>query len=1008
MNFINRYLLSLLVISFASITNNTFAQDAAEDAIEEVIVTATKRETNLMETPIAVSVVSQEQLNTQGIARISDLSNLIPNMQVGTSAEDSGVNIAIRGIGSNNYTEIGDPTVAVHVDGMYSPRPQAALMLAHDVERIEVLRGPQGTLFGRNSTSGAINVVSARPEFGDETTGRYGIRLGNRHMQEVDGFINMPITSEWAMRTSFKATKADSYIDQTVDMYDFQLDYNGDGKIGIANGVPGGEGQQTVLWADGRDIVADGIPNVDQRRAREIKAADAYGNTNNWAGRVGFLYAPANNLDLEWYVSLDHFQDDGAGNIYLKDCEQAELSRGMAYDFSCDQGPDDPFHAAINNPGELDFGITSLRSELKFRVNDGVVGELRVAISEQDRYQINDNDGGNFVDPSHPAYGFLREHPDSMGINADAQAGNFCGLYGCQYGWGPTVATSKGIGFTSDVYYRVQGWEFNGDFTDWGNIWNNWNHNCAVEYNDGNPYIHSCKTSWWMNDVDALVAAVGPQTAAALGGMIKPMWFDEMSRTTQEMQSDVVEFQLQSDTDDQLQWVAGVFYMAEDNSSRYDVEQPFNGTTMRPFAAAYYQPNRTVDSMAVFGQVDYAVDDRLNVTFGYRHTWDEKQDVGGKTIISHGYWTNPNTYCGNPDDCFWFESYDFVGGINLASVDGDGNFTFAPAVDFYQSDDLGMNDGIYNPNFLDIPANADNSYAAEWDAGTYKLGFDYIVNDDLFVYGSVASGFKAGGFGDNVDRGDGVFINFPYEPEDNTTFELGFKASLLGGDLKLLGNAFVSEYENMQRTMFGFVGYDEQNGNAIYTLMTKNLAETTIQGIELEFDWNAWENGRVYGWVAGLDAPQPGGAEDFADGYLCTERALLGQDPCAAAGDHNLDGKNLMWSPEVSATVNIEHTFYPASGWFVRPSLSVSHVGEMFFNETNYAVAPFHSGQEATTTANAAVTLVNETEAWGLEFYVFNLTDELIKTDSFAGNAGYVRAMYAPPRAFGIRFQKDF
>ena len=50
--------------------------------------------------------------------------------------------------------------------------------------------------------------------------------------------------------------------------------------------------------------------------------------------------------------------------------------------------------------------------------------------------------------------------------------------------------------------------------------------------------------------------------------------------------------------------------------------------------------------------------------------------------------------------------------------------------------------------------------------------------------------------------------------------------------------------------------------------------------------------------MAGLDAPQPGGAEDFADGYLCTERALLGQDPCAAAGDHNLDGKNLMWSPE--------------------------------------------------------------------------------------------------------------
>ena len=108
MNF-NRYLLSLLVISFASITNHTMAQDEADASIEEVIVTATKRETNLMETPIAVSVVSQDQLNTQGIARISDLSNLVPNMQVGTSAEDSGVNIAIRGIGSNNYTDLKQP-----------------------------------------------------------------------------------------------------------------------------------------------------------------------------------------------------------------------------------------------------------------------------------------------------------------------------------------------------------------------------------------------------------------------------------------------------------------------------------------------------------------------------------------------------------------------------------------------------------------------------------------------------------------------------------------------------------------------------------------------------------------------------------------------------------------------------------------------------------------------------------------------------------------------------------
>ena len=152
-------------------------------------------------------------------------------------------------------------------------------------------------------------------------------------------------------------------------------------------------------------------------------------------------------------------------------------------------------------------------------------------------------------------------------------------------------------------------------------------------------YAYGCQYSVWMQDFDAVAGALGlvPGSAAAtLADNVKPMWFDEMSRTTQEMSSNVVEFQLKSDTDDQLQWVAGVFYMDEDNSSRYDVEQPFNGVTMRPFSASYYQPNRTVESMAIFGQVDYAVDDRLNITFGYRHTWDEKEDVGGKTIITHG------------------------------------------------------------------------------------------------------------------------------------------------------------------------------------------------------------------------------------------------------------------------------------------------------------------------------------------------------------------------------------
>ena len=305
--FMNIRYFYLLTMVFFIAPNFVFAQDDEAADVEEVIVTATKRETNLMETPLAVSVITQEQMALQGLSRISDLSSLVPNLVVGNSGEDSGVSIAIRGVSSNNYTELGDPTVAVHVDGMYTPRAQAALALAHDIERIEVLRGPQGTLFGRNSTSGAVNVISARPKFGDEMTGRMGVRLSvdGRNMNEFDGFLNIPVSDEIAFRASFKSSLADSFINQTVDRYDWSLDYNRNGTIGVnVSAAPTGTPQSgQVDWADGRDIVADGIPNVDQRRAREVDASDAYYNVDNSAIRLGMLYAPVDK-DFEWYVCL--------------------------------------------------------------------------------------------------------------------------------------------------------------------------------------------------------------------------------------------------------------------------------------------------------------------------------------------------------------------------------------------------------------------------------------------------------------------------------------------------------------------------------------------------------------------------------------------------------------------------------------------------------------------------------------------------------------------------------
>jgi iron complex outermembrane receptor protein len=146
----------------ASLATNAMAQNTpkSKPVLEEIVVTATKRETNLMDTPIAITVMTEEALVQQGIANVKDIDKLVPNMDITIDSSQSAPVISMRGVRSTNITELGDPAVGLHLDGIYSPRPQGAMALMFDVERVEAQRGPQGTLFGRNSTVGNINIIT--------------------------------------------------------------------------------------------------------------------------------------------------------------------------------------------------------------------------------------------------------------------------------------------------------------------------------------------------------------------------------------------------------------------------------------------------------------------------------------------------------------------------------------------------------------------------------------------------------------------------------------------------------------------------------------------------------------------------------------------------------------------------------------------------------------------------------------------------------------------------------
>ena len=135
---------------------------AQEDVIEEIVVTAEKRESTVQRTAVAVTAVSQADLDEALAQRFDDLARIVPNLQMGSTGDAS--KLSIRGVGNELVQAGGDPGVALHLAGMYQPRPAQLFHTLYDLERIEILRGPQSTLYGRNANGGTLNVLPARPD----------------------------------------------------------------------------------------------------------------------------------------------------------------------------------------------------------------------------------------------------------------------------------------------------------------------------------------------------------------------------------------------------------------------------------------------------------------------------------------------------------------------------------------------------------------------------------------------------------------------------------------------------------------------------------------------------------------------------------------------------------------------------------------------------------------------------------------------------------------------------
>ena len=888
--------ISMMALAAAGRAEETSAANAAATAksngggLEDIVVTASKRETRLMDTPIAITAVSQGALDNAHIVNVRGLKALVPNLQIGT-LPDSGTSITLRGVGSIDPTEVGEASVALHQDGFYSPRSQGALALIYDVERVEVLRGPQGTLFGQNSPGGTVNIIPNKPEF-NERSGSADLATGTGYDRAIRGIINWSFSDSFAVRITGTYERRDGLLQQLQDY--------------------------TAISYPAYNIVPNGIPSVDQRYNVHVSPANYYNNINQLGVRIAARWKPFESLELSTKYSI--FSDQGAGDIDYVDCEQAAGTIN-----ACDH----PLRwARINVPGYKDMYIHDFQTKIAYDVSDHVVVEIRNNEQIQTRRQREDIDGG-----AHPA----------------AQ------------------------------------WSVFGDPR-------------QIRPNDVNSYCQA--------QPDPSNPGAFPAVYVA-NGCYYPLADTFNSTDSSRYFSMGNEVQIKSKGSTRLQYVFGGFFFHEDKRIRYSVVTPENrswtpydpaipgsGLDGLPLLTVYDQHKRTTTDLAVFGNLDFKLTDKIGMTVGYRHSWDQKRDINGYTL---GYFSTGDPYLTSAD------------GTNLLY---NGYVPAPGSVLAHQSNNLGPG-SIEGVNYARLPIlTGPSNRTKSWSQGIYKFGMQYHLDEDRMIYVSYSTGYKMGGFYEDYDTcNNGCFQHQEYNPEYVNSYELGYKAKLFDNRLQLSIDGFWAAYKDIQVTGSFVVGANQNPaygplGTPVQQYTTKNIANARIRGIEVEFGANPWTGASLTGFATYTEAViVKSGA--FVDGYACFERQAYGQTPCGGSTPDFFRGNTLPFVPKFSITLNYEQRFELPNGWALAPHLGNHYQSMMFLDIQNYAGAHLSQTQAGYFKIEGGLKLASPEEKYYVDLSADNITN--IDTKSADGfQYGRLRGYYDPPRTWSLRVGAKF
>lgn len=883
-------LLAATALSSVVLSSPAYAQDVQEEESfndNVIIVTASKRETTLQETPIAVSVTSAETIEQAQIRDLLDLQTVVPSLRVNQLQSSANTNFIIRGFGNGANNAGIEPSVGVFIDGVYRSRSAAQIGDLPNIQRVEVLRGPQSTLFGKNASAGVISIVTQKPQF--EFGGSAELSYGNYDAIIGKASVTGPLTDTIAFSAAGNINKRDGY-------------------------------------------------------ARDVNLGIDVNERDRWGVRGQILFEPSNDLSVRIIGDYDKIDENCcvAGNLAgaPSDAILNVLTGGMAISGA-------PFDFTVRNnfPSSNNIKNYGVSGQI-----DYAIGALNLtSITAYREVRIDTNQDSDFTSAD-----LIGQNLNDTGINTFTQELRVTSDFD-----GPLNFLLGGYYFKEDISTRNEllfGSDFRG-FIDAG---------FRVATGGGfNPVTGQFEGGLGAADLEA-----------ALGGL------DSLA------QGMLVDY-------------TGVV-----------------GEQGRGISEAFEYDN---EAFSIFGQVDFEVTDRLTLTAGFNYTDDSKKV--SSNVVSTDIFSSIDLDA--PQYAPFRNQLLIVGGLAPFGVDGTdpaavGAFASNPAtapifqqiVAFANANDnnpdenplAGAQDVQFLPPFVNFP-NAVEDGRTDDTNFSYTLRANYEVTDNLNIYVTYATGYKAPSFNLSRDsrpfpadltaiNGAGLGVNnlttgtrFA-EAEEAEVYEIGAKVQLdrLGFNIAL----FDQSLTNFQSNVF--------TGDAF---VLANAGETSVRGFEFDASVEPTDGLTFNAAMTYLDAKY----DDFTNSAVGD---LTGGRPAGIAEWAITVGATYVRELSEDVTLTLHTDFSHESNVQAAdglPAFIDDDVTPPNFQPARDAASPFRR-EVNLLNASASIALAN-----GLEFGIWgrNLTNDQFITTIFDTpvQTGSISGYPNQPRTYGgvVRFR---